>query len=110
MRILLDECIDESLRHHVSQHDCQTCRFAGFKGLANGKLIAAAANAGFDVIITVDQKFTESAEPFRSSLSLVVLRTRTTNIDDLVALMPRVHEVLRNVARGQFIQVEEDGC
>ena len=57
MRILLDECIDESLRYHFAGHECKTCRFAGFKGLANGKLLAAAEQAGSDVLITSTRIF-----------------------------------------------------
>ena len=38
MRILLDECVDERLRHLFDEHDCHTARFAGFSGLKNGVL------------------------------------------------------------------------
>jgi hypothetical protein len=55
MRILLDECVDERLRHFFHEHDCQTARFAGFAGLKNGALLIAAEAAGFEVIVTVDQ-------------------------------------------------------
>ena len=55
MRILLDECIDENLRHGFAGHECHTCRYAGLKGLANGELLAAAEQAGYDVLITVDK-------------------------------------------------------
>src|SRR5436309_2633694 len=55
MRLILDECIDEALRHHFAGHECQTCRYAGFAGLANGDLLIAAEQAGFAVLVTVDQ-------------------------------------------------------
>ena len=42
MRILLDQCVDEELRHCFGAHHCQTCRYAGLKGLTNGRLLAAA--------------------------------------------------------------------
>ena len=42
MRLLLDECVDERLRHFFSAHDCQTARFANMAGLKNGELLAAA--------------------------------------------------------------------
>ena len=62
MRILLDVCIDERLRHCFHSHDCQTCRYAGLKGLANGRLLSAAEQAGFEALITVDQN-TVSTKP-----------------------------------------------
>ena len=55
MRILFDECVDERLRHLFTGHNCQTARFARLAGLKNGALLLAAENAGFEVIVTVDQ-------------------------------------------------------
>jgi hypothetical protein len=55
MRILIDECIDERFRNAFTGHDCQTARYAGFAGLQNGDLLAAAEIAKFDVFVTVDQ-------------------------------------------------------
>ena len=66
MRVLLDECVDERLRHSFAEHDCETARFAGLAGLKNGALLVAAERAGFDVIVTVDQNIPDQAKPLRS--------------------------------------------
>ena len=105
MRILLDECIDESFRHHFTSYDCQTCRFAGFKGLANGKLIAAAFAAEFDVLITVDQNLPDQQNRAKFPISIVVLRARTTNLEDLVPLVPSIHAALESLAAGGVIRI-----
>ncbi|MGH9440610.1 MAG: hypothetical protein ACRD22_22785 [Terriglobia bacterium] len=105
MRILLDECIDESLRHSFSGHLCQTCRYAGFKGLANGELIAAAEQAGFQVLITVDRNLTYQQNLRNRSISMIMLRGRTTDIDDLLVLMPEVIGALEDLKPGQVVQV-----
>lgn len=55
MRVLLDECIYETVRHGIAGHECQTCRYAGLTGMANGRLLAVAEQAGFQVLITVDR-------------------------------------------------------
>jgi hypothetical protein len=34
MRVLLGECVDEQLRHHLPGYDYQTARYAGFARLA----------------------------------------------------------------------------
>src|SRR5436309_15949049 len=78
MRLILDECIDEALRQHFAGHDCQTCRYAGFAGLANGDLLTAAEQAGFAVLTTVDQNMPAQQRLEGRSISLLVLRTRTT--------------------------------
>jgi predicted nuclease of predicted toxin-antitoxin system len=90
VRILLDECIDEALRHCFAGHDCQTCRYAGLRGLDNGELLAATEKAGFEVLITVDRNMPHQQSLRGRAISLLVLQARTTNIDDLVALMPDV--------------------
>jgi hypothetical protein len=105
MRILLDECVDESLRRHFTNYDCQTCRFAGFSGLAHGKLLATAENAGFDVLITVDQNPPQQQNIADRALSIVVLKGHTPNIDDLSPLMPAVLVALQTLMPGQIIRV-----
>ncbi len=106
MRILLDECIDESLRHAFAGHLCQTCRYAGFKGLANGDLIAAADDAGFEVLITVDQNMAYQQSIRNRAISVVVLRAGTTNIDALLTLMPEVLACLEALKPGSVFRIE----
>ena len=94
MRILLDECIDENLRHGFAGHECHTCRYAGLKGLANGVLLAAAEHAGYDVLITVDKNMPHQQNLRGRRISVVVLDGRSTSFDDLVILMPDVLTVI----------------
>jgi len=35
MRLVIDECIDERMRHLFPGHECQTARFANLAGLKN---------------------------------------------------------------------------
>ena len=56
MRILIDECIDQRLRLDFHGHECQTAAYAGFAGLKNGVLLAAAEAGGFEVMVTTDQE------------------------------------------------------
>jgi predicted nuclease of predicted toxin-antitoxin system len=105
MRLLLDECIDEGLRHHFPGHECQTCRYAGLTGLANGALVAAADQAGFAVLITVDQNMPAQQSLRGRSISLLILRARTTNLDDLLILMPEVLEALEDLGPGNVVRI-----
>lgn len=56
MKILLDECLDQRLRHLFIGHDCQTAAYAKLTGLKNGVLLSAAESAGFEIMITTDQE------------------------------------------------------
>ena len=66
MRILIDECVDERLRHLFPDHDCRMARFSGLAGLKNGRLLDAAEAAGFNVLLTVDQNIPDQQKSVRS--------------------------------------------
>jgi hypothetical protein len=63
MKVLLDECVPQRLRNDLPGHECQSARYAGFAGLANGDLLAAAEAAKFDVLLTVDRGFAYEQHP-----------------------------------------------
>jgi len=58
MRLLIDECVDVRLRLLFPGHDYDTARYVHMAGLKNGFLLDAAEEAGFDVLVTVDQNKT----------------------------------------------------
>jgi hypothetical protein len=101
MRVLLDECVDERLRHSFAEHDCETARLAGFVGLKNGALLVAAEGAGFDVIVTVDQNIQDQQNLRDRSISIVILCGRTNRLIDLKPLVPAAIDCLRSLRRGQ---------
>ena len=101
----MDECIDEGLRHHFTGHECQSCRYAGLAGLANSALLAAANHAGFEVLITVDQNMPNQQSLRGRSISLMVVRARTTNLDDLLALLPDMLDALEILGPGEVVRI-----
>ncbi len=106
MKILLDECLDENLRHYFGAHHCQTCRYANFRGLTNGNLLNAAEQAGFEILITVDQNMPYQQRMEGRTISLVVLATRTMKIEDLAILVPKVLAALENLMPGSVVRLE----
>lgn len=105
MRILLDECVDERLRHLFHRHDCQTARFAGFAGLKNGDLLLAAEAAGFEVIVTVDQHIQDQQSLANRQISMLILRARTNRLSDLKSLVPAALDALISMSRGQVVNI-----
>jgi hypothetical protein len=105
MRLLLDECIDEGLRHIFHGHDCQTCRYAGLNGLANGQLLIAAEGTGFEVLITVDRNMQHQQRFVGREISLVVLQARTTSFEDLAPLVPEVLRALEFIKAGDVVRI-----
>jgi hypothetical protein len=105
MRVLLDECIDENLRHEITGHDCQTCRYADLKGLTNGQLLAAAEKSGFHALITVDKNMQYQQSFDNRGIGVIILDARTTNFDDLLLLVPEVLTALDIMKAGDVMRI-----
>lgn len=105
MRVLPDECIDEAFRHEITRHECQTCRYAGLKGLSNGRLLAAAEQAGFAALITVDWNMHYQQSLRDRKIALIILEAHTTDIEDLLALVPDVLAALDVLKPGDAIRI-----
>jgi hypothetical protein len=105
MRLLLDECLDERLRHHFPGHECQTARFAGLAGLKNGRLLAEAEAAGFDVLVTVDQNIPAQQNLAGRSVSVLVLCGPSSRLRDLMPLLPAALSALKSLRPGSVALV-----
>jgi hypothetical protein len=73
--------------------------------LANGALLAAADQAGFEVPITVDRNMPSQQSLRGRSISLLVVRARTTNLDDLPLLLPDALKALESLRPGEVVRV-----
>src|SRR5580692_11106782 len=100
MRVLLDECVNEGLRKHLSGHDCQTARYAGFAGLENGQLLTAAESAKFDVVLTVDRGFEYQQNLGQRRIAVVIFCGRSVLLEDLVLLVPDCLAHLKSIRSG----------
>ena len=105
MRILLDECVDEELREYFFGHDCQTCRYAKLRELSNGRLLAAAESAGFDLLVTVDKNMVYQQSLRDRAIAVVTLDSRSGKFEDLVLLMPDVIEELQRITPGTVVRI-----
>lgn len=105
MRILLDECIDERLRNSLSDHDCQTARYAGLAGLKNGELLAAAETASFDVFLTVDQGIEYEQNLTGRKVAIIILRAKSNRLKDLLPLMPACLARIESIEPGHIVRI-----
>jgi hypothetical protein len=55
MRVLFDQGTPVQIRPWLQEHTVKTAREAGWSTLANGDLLRAAEEAGFDVLLTTDK-------------------------------------------------------
>lgn len=74
-RVLLDENIPIALRRLLKTYEARHVHDLGWAGLSNGRLIATAEQAGFDMMITADQSLRYQQNLKGSRLALVVLNS-----------------------------------
>jgi predicted nuclease of predicted toxin-antitoxin system len=108
MRVLLDECVDERLRHHLQGHDCETARYAGFAGLENGQLLEAAIKANFEVVITVDRGFEYQQSLQQRRIAVIIFCGRSVLLEDLTPLVPACLAKLTSIRPGQVVRIGDE--
>lgn len=104
MRILLDECLPKKLRRYLTDHFVVTATEAGWSAYENGEL-ASHAKGQFDVILTADKRFVQSAGASLSGIAVVILRAESNRLDSFEPLMPRVLETLKGISAGEIVVI-----
>jgi hypothetical protein len=96
MLVLLDENLPQGLRLFLGGHDVRTTRYQGWAGLANGALLKAAEEAGFEVFVTADRGILYQQNRTKSKLALIVLST-----NERAQVAARVAEILAAINTAQ---------
>jgi predicted nuclease of predicted toxin-antitoxin system len=105
MKILLDECLPLDFRRSFPGHDAHTAQWAGFKSKKNGELLLAAELAGYNVLLTVDQGISQQQRSADRKLSIIVVRSRTNQIEDLLPFVDAILKALTSITPGQIVAI-----
>jgi predicted nuclease of predicted toxin-antitoxin system len=105
MKILLDECLPVDFRHSFPGHDAHSVEWAGLKGKKNGELLQDAEVAGYEVLRTVDQGIPYRQNLAGRKLSIVPIRARTNQLEDLLPLVDAILGALATVTPGRIVPV-----
>ena len=103
--VLLDESIPEKLRREFSVSlTVETVRYRGWAGLKNGMLLRA-AEADFDVLVTVDKGLLHQQNIRARDIAVVILDAGGTTFADLVPMVPAVESAIREATPGVVVVV-----
>jgi predicted nuclease of predicted toxin-antitoxin system len=105
MKILLDECLPLDFRHSFPGHDAQTVEWAGLKGKKNGELLRDAELAGYEVLLTVDQGIPYQQNLAGRKLSIIPIRSRTNQLEDLLPLLEAILMALETMTPGRIVPI-----
>jgi predicted nuclease of predicted toxin-antitoxin system len=106
MRILLDECVPRKLSKALTGHTVQTTVQAGFAGLKDKRLMSAISGR-CDVFITVDRNLRYQQNLTAIPFAVVVLAARSTDLIDLLGLVPQILKALPGLRAGDLIEITD---
>ena len=105
MKILLDECLPLDFRHNFPGHDAHSAEWAGLKGKKNGELLRDAERDGYEVLLTVDQGIPHQQNLAGRKLSIITIRSRTNQLEDLRPFVAAILNAMETITPGQTVSI-----
>jgi len=81
-------------------HQVESVPLIGWAGIENGELLRKAAEAGFDVLVTMDSNMVHQQNIRQNAIAVVALRAHTNRLGDTRPLMPALLALLPNMKPG----------
>ena len=106
MKILLDECVTKQLKFYLSEFDVFTVREMGWGGITNGNLMALCVEKNFDILLTIDKNSPHQQNLVKHQLTIVILNSFTSKIEELITFLPRFTEQLKDFKKYQAYIIE----
>jgi predicted nuclease of predicted toxin-antitoxin system len=106
MRILLDENLDWRLVRGLLGNEVESVQRLGRAGIQNGVLLKKAAEAGFEVLSTMDSNMTFQVDHAGRRLKIVVLRARSNRPADTIPLTPKILQILPSLENGTVTVIQ----
>jgi predicted nuclease of predicted toxin-antitoxin system len=104
MRVLLDESLPRQLKNELPGHQVKSVGELGWAGTKNGELLRL-ADERFEVFVTPDVHLPEQQNLRGLRLSIIILRARSTDLEDLLPLVPSLLEFLARIPPGQVVRL-----
>lgn len=104
MRLLLDECLPKRLGQHLTGHSVNTVPEMKWASIKNGRLLFLAEKQ-FDVFLTIDQNLPSQQHIAQYRIAVVILRSRSNRLKDLLPLVQEILRVLPRAVKGKVVLV-----
>ena len=92
------------MRRHLPRHDVATAAETDWSQLTNGELLAAATEAGFEVLVTTDQNLRYQQNLKDRKIAVVVLMTASW--PRISKQADKVAAAIEGAGSGDYIEVE----
>ena len=104
MRVLLDENVPHDLVAALVGHDVVTVQELGWSGTLNGELLRRASGS-IEAFVTMDRKLERQHDISALPFGVVVVRARSSKMQDLLPLVADLLRVLATIEPGQVTSV-----
>lgn len=107
MKIWLEENLPHKLRQHLPGYDVFTVAFMNWGGLRNGQLLANAAAAGFDALLTGDTgiEYEQNLAALPCAV-VVVVQSESDALEHIEPHLAAILEVFRTLKPCTLVKVE----
>ncbi|HLO98142.1 MAG TPA: DUF5615 family PIN-like protein [Fimbriimonas sp.] len=105
MKVLLDHCVPRPFENVLAGHEAVHTSRLGWGHLENGKLLTAAEENGFEVMVTVDQNMPFQQVLAGRSICVILLKCHSNSIRALMPFGPVVAQALREVEQGTLVEL-----
>ena len=108
MRIVVDEGVPRQLVSALQKAGLDAHRFNPvWKGITNGKLIAAVESDGFDILLTSDKNMASQQSLKGRTVAVVALPTNRRAT--IMSRFADIVDTLKRAAPGQYVVIDLDG-
>lgn len=81
----------------------------GWERLENGKLLAAAGDAGFEVMVTIDKKIRNQQNLEKLPVTVFEIDSPDSRLPEIQRLAPFIISALPDCRRYRFVSVDREG-
>ena len=107
MKVLIDNCLPVDLRHELTGHQVETATYRGWAAKENGDLVNACIEAGFDVILSIDQghDFAKAVEG-KAIAAVLLPGSQGSRLADVLPFVDKILEAILIARRGAITLVK----
>ncbi|HEX5153956.1 MAG TPA: hypothetical protein VFW07_21065 [Parafilimonas sp.] len=107
MKILLDECVTKRLKPYLAEFEVFTVSEMNWNGVKNGKLMSLCIDNGFDLLLTIDKNLMHQQNLGKYKLTIAVLNSSTSKIEELILFMPSFKEQVDKLEKYKAYIIEK---
>jgi len=109
LKLLLDNCVPYRAKRLFEGHEVSHAKDVGWQDLENGRLLAAAADDGFEVVVTIDKKMRSQQNLDELPVTVFEIDSPDSRLPEIRRLAPFVLAALPDCKHYRFMSVDQDG-